>query len=81
MYRLNNVVKLVKLITCHLSYTLGSINFKVAIMTTTVTRNGDTIIVQTTMKLTGSMLEMENIIQSGVNEVGIVATGEAISRC
>lgn len=66
--------------THHLSYNSRCINFKVAIMTTTITRNGDTIIVQTTMKLTGSMLEMENIIQSSVNKVGVIATGEAISR-
>lgn len=49
-------------------------------MTTTVTKNGDTITIQTTMKLSGSMLDMEEVIQAGVNEVGVIATREALSK-
>ena len=49
-------------------------------MTAIITRNGDEIEVKIKMKLTGSMLEMEHIIQAGVNEVGTIATGEALSK-
>ena len=50
------------------------------IMTAIITRNGDEIEVKIIMKLTGSMLEMEHIIQAGVNEVGTIATGEDLNK-
>jgi hypothetical protein len=49
-------------------------------MAAVITRNGDEIEIKVTIKLTGSMLEMEHIIQAGVNEAGILATGEALSK-
>lgn len=45
-----------------------------------IEKNGDEITVSVTMKLTGSFLEMENTIQDAVNEVGTIATTQAISR-
>ncbi len=49
-------------------------------MTSIITRNGDEVTVQITMKLTGSMLDMETTIQSAVNEGGALATQEALTR-
>ena len=48
-------------------------------MTAIIARNGDEVTVQITMKLTGSMLDMETAIQSAVNEGGALATQEALS--
>ncbi len=45
-----------------------------------ITRNGEEITIQITLKLDGSMLEMEDAIQKGVNEVGCIATKEALSK-
>ena len=45
-----------------------------------ITRNGDEVTVQITMKLTGSMLDMETTIQSAVNEGGTLATREALTK-
>jgi hypothetical protein len=42
--------------------------------------NGDEVVLQVKVKLKGSMLEMEQAIQSAVNEVGNLATKEAIER-
>ena len=47
-------------------------------MVATVTRIGNRISLQMTMELTGSMLDMENTIQAAVNEVGNLATKEAL---
>ena len=49
-------------------------------MTSIITRNGDEVTVQITVKLTGSMLDMETTIQSAVNEGGALATQEALTR-
>lgn len=43
-----------------------------------ISRRDDEVVIQVKLKLTGSMLEMEDIIQAGVNEVGCVATKEAL---
>lgn len=43
-------------------------------------REGDEITVSVTVKLTGSMLEMEETIQDAVNEVGLALTEEALQR-
>ena len=48
-------------------------------MATIVKKNGATITIQVTIELNGSMLDMENTIQAGVNEVGNLATTEALS--
>ncbi len=42
--------------------------------------NGDELEVTVKIKLTGTMMEMEDTIQASVNEVGKIATGEALSR-
>ena len=42
--------------------------------------NNDEIVVQVRVKLHGSMLNMEETIQSAVNEVGCLATTEALKR-
>ena len=49
-------------------------------MATVITKKGNSITIQTTIELTGSMFEMETIIQSRINEVGLIATSEALSR-
>ena len=49
-------------------------------MATVITKKGNSITIQTTIELTGSMLEMETIIQSRINEVGLIATSEVLSR-
>lgn len=43
-------------------------------------RNGEEITVQFKLKLSGSMLEMEQSIQDGVNEAGCEVTKEALSK-
>jgi hypothetical protein len=43
-------------------------------MSEIVTRNGNEITLQVTVKLTGSLMEMENAILDGCNEIGILAT-------
>ena len=42
--------------------------------------NGDEIVLQVRVKLGGSMLDMEEAIQSAVNEAGSLATTEALKR-
>ena len=49
-------------------------------MATIIQKTDTEIVVQVTIKITGSMLEMENAIQNGVNEVGGIATGAALSK-
>ena len=50
-------------------------------MTARVTKcNGTMITIETTMDIGGSMLQAEEGIQAAVNEVGVVATGEALKR-
>jgi hypothetical protein len=49
-------------------------------MATIIQKSENEIIVQVTIKLSGSMLDMEELIRNGVNEVGGVATVEALSR-
>ena len=43
-------------------------------------RNGDRIKIEMTIDLSGSMLEAEESILRSLNEVGTVATGEALKR-
>ncbi len=50
------------------------------IMTDIVHNTNGSITVSVTIPLTGSMLEMENTILDAVNDVGCVATGEALKR-
>jgi hypothetical protein len=50
------------------------------IMATIIIRNDDEVTVQVTMKLTGSMLDMETTIQSALNEGGALATQEALTK-
>lgn len=45
-----------------------------------VARNGDEITLQVTLKLSGSLLQMENIILDGCNELGCAATVEALKK-
>lgn len=45
-----------------------------------IVRNGNELTLQVTVKLSGSLLEMENIILDACNEVGCVATAEALQR-
>ena len=49
-------------------------------MATIIQKTETEITVQVTIKLSGSMLNMEELIRAGVNEVGGVATSEALSR-
>lgn len=42
--------------------------------------NDDELVLQVRVKLDGSMLNMEEAIQSAVNEVGSIATAEALKR-
>ncbi len=43
-------------------------------------RIGDELTIQVTLKLTGSLLEMENSILDGCNEMGCLATTEALQK-
>lgn len=45
-----------------------------------IAHNGDEITLQIKVKLKGSLMEMEESIQQAVNEVGVVATGEALKK-
>ena len=45
-----------------------------------IARNGNEITLQVTLKLSGSLLEMENIILDGCNELGCAATVEALKK-
>jgi hypothetical protein len=49
-------------------------------MATIIQKSETEIIVQVAISLTGSMLDMETNIQASVNKVGIIATGEALSK-
>ena len=49
-------------------------------MTTVVTRSGDTVTVEVTVRLGGSLLDMERAIQEATNAVGCCATEEALTR-
>jgi len=43
-----------------------------------VARNGNDLTIQVTIKLTGSLMEMENTILDSFNEMGCLATTEAL---
>ena len=43
-----------------------------------IARNGNDLTIQVTIKLTGSLMEMENTILDGCNEIGCLATTEAL---
>ncbi len=45
-----------------------------------IARDGNEVTLQVTLKLSGSLLEMENVILDACNEVGCVATTEALRR-
>jgi hypothetical protein len=45
-----------------------------------VARNGNELTLHVTVKLTGSLLEMENNILDGCNEMGCLATAEALQK-
>ena len=45
-----------------------------------VARNGNEITLQVTVTLTGSMMDMENAILDGCNEIGCLATTEALQK-
>ena len=43
-----------------------------------IAHNGNELTIQVTIKLTGSLLEMENTILDSCNEMGCLATTEAL---
>jgi len=45
-----------------------------------IARIGDELTIQVTMKLSGSFMEMENTILDGCNEMGCLATTEALQK-
>jgi hypothetical protein len=45
-----------------------------------IAHNGNELTIQVTIKLTGSILEMENTILGSCNEMGCLATTEALKR-
>ena len=49
-------------------------------MAEVVTREGNKLTLQVTIKLTGSLMEMENNILDGCNEMGSLATAEALQQ-
>jgi len=49
-------------------------------MTEIIARNGDELTIQVTVKLSGSLMEMENTILDSCNEVGCLATTEALQK-
>lgn len=49
-------------------------------MATIIQKTATEVVIQVTIPLSGSMLNMEELIQAGVNEVGLVATDEALSK-
>ena len=50
-------------------------------MAVIIALNGNDLTIQVTLKLSGSLLEMENTILDGCNEIGCLATTEAIDDC
>ena len=49
-------------------------------MAEVITRKGSELTLQVTIKLTGSIMEMENTILDGCNELGCLATAEALQK-
>ena len=49
-------------------------------MSEIVARNSNEITLQVTVKLTGSFMDMENAILDGCNEIGNLATVEALQK-
>ncbi|MBK1702738.1 hypothetical protein CKO22_18125, partial [Thiococcus pfennigii] len=49
-------------------------------MATVVKRSGEEVTVEVTVRLRGSLLEMEGAIQEAANAVGCCATEEALKR-
>ena len=49
-------------------------------MATVVARSGDAVTVEVTVRLGGSLLDMERAIQEATNAVGCCATEEALTR-
>jgi hypothetical protein len=45
-----------------------------------IKREGNKITIEITVDLEGSMLEMEDLIQKSVNELGLLETAEALKR-
>lgn len=45
-----------------------------------ITRNGNELTLQVTITLRGTLMEMENIILDGCNEIGCLATQEALQK-
>lgn len=45
-----------------------------------ISKTADEVTIQVTIKLTGSMLDMENAIQAELNNAGALATGEALCQ-
>ena len=45
-----------------------------------IARHGNEVTLQVTLKLSGSLLEMEDVILDGCNELGCVATAEALQH-
>ena len=45
-----------------------------------IARNDNELTIQVTIKLTGSLLEMENTILDSCNEIGGLATTEALQK-
>jgi len=45
-----------------------------------IARNGNELTIQLTLQLTGSLLEMENTILDSCNEIGSLATTEALQK-
>ena len=49
-------------------------------MAQVISRSDNEITIEVKVQLSGSMLDMEQAIQDGVNDVGCIATHEALSR-
>ena len=49
-------------------------------MTEIIARNGNELTIRITIKLTGSLLEMENTLLDSCNEIGCLATREALQK-
>jgi len=45
-----------------------------------ITANEDEVILQVKIKLNGSLMDMENSIQEAVNEIGMLATHQALKK-
>jgi hypothetical protein len=63
-----------------LRYTAVIVKFGDNLMAEIISRQGEEITIQVKLKLTGSMLDMEQAIQNGVNETGCIATKEALTK-